>query len=111
MRTIPITIMVRSDGIDVTPTFANVKNGNDDVKLRWIAIGGTFPGTDCFSWKPGVSGAPAVTCSAGNVLESAAYKNDDANQRVWGYTVTIAVDGKNVTIDPEVNNEPPGTKL
>jgi len=111
MRTIPIMVMVRPDGIDVNPTYANVPNdANQDVKLRWTVIGATLPTSNCFSWKNNPVGVPTVSCpsSAGqNVIESAAYRNDFNPGRVWQYSITIVVDGSNVTIDPEVNNEPP----
>jgi hypothetical protein len=111
MRTIPIIVMVRPDGIDVNPTYVNVPNDSkQDVRLRWTAVGATFRTTDCFEWKNNPPGAPAVPCtgsSGTNVLESAAYRNDDSSQRVWQYSITVEVDGTPVTIDPEVNNEPP----
>ena len=110
MKTIPILVMVRSDGIDVNPTYVNVKNDSEDVKLKWTVIGATFPTSGCFAWKNSPSGAPTVSCpsSAGqNVIESATYVNNAGSQRVWQYSVTIVVNGSNVTIDPEVNNEPP----
>ena len=107
MRTIPINIIVRSDGIDVTPTFANVSNSSQDVQLRWNIVGATLPTTGFFDWKNSPSGAPTVNRSSDQVLLSNSYKNDATTQRVWQYKVTIIVDSNNVTIDPEINNEPP----
>ncbi len=111
MPTIPITIIVRRDGIDVNPTYANVPNGSEQVTLQWTVAGGTFPTTNCFSWKNDPSGAPAVDCpqtSGERMLASAPYVNDSTSRRVWQYKVSILVDNQTVTIDPEVNNEPPG---
>jgi len=108
MATIPVTVMVRSDGIDVNPTYANVRNGSEDVQLRWIAIGGTFPEADFFWWKNSPVGAPAVSRVSASVMESATYKNDASEQRVWAYAVKIVKpDDTDATIDPEINNEPP----
>lgn len=109
MRTIPITVMIRPDGIDVNPTYANVPNGSDDVRLRWMVVGGSFPASDCFAWKDRPSGAPAVGCPSGqaNVIESAVYRNDASDRRVWAYRISVVVDGRTIRIDPEVNNEPP----
>ena len=110
MRTIPFNIVVRPGGIDVNPTFANVPNSDQDVQLRWNIVGATLPTSGCFSWKNNPSGAPTVDCPTSpdqNVLLSSSYKNDAGQQRIWQYKVTIIVDKKKVTIDPEINNEPP----
>lgn len=111
---VPITVIVRRDGIDVNPTFANVPhNSAQDVKLRWTVVGSTFPTSNCFAWKNSPTGAPTVSCptSTGqNVIESAAYTNNFDPGRVWQYKITIIDPGdssKTITIDPEVNNEPP----
>ena len=111
---IPITVIVRRDGIDVNPTRANVPNNpSQDIKLRWTVVGSTFPTSGCFGWKNSPTGAPTVSCpgSAGaTVIESAVYQNNFNPGRVWQYQITI-VDPDNpsqtITIDPEVNNEPP----
>jgi len=110
MATVPIIVMVRPDGIDVNPTYVNVKNGSDNVTLKWTVVGATFPTSGCFSWKGSPSGAPSVSCpgsSGQNSIESATYVNNASGQRVWQYSLTLVVNGNNVTIDPEVNNEPP----
>lgn len=116
MPTIPITVIIRRDGIDVNPTYANVPNNPDlDVKLRWTLANATFPATGgCFAWKGTYEGAPDVTCptTAGQtVIESATYRNNFATPgRVWQYKLTIVDPNdpeKTITIDPEVNNEPP----
>ncbi|HEV7239465.1 MAG TPA: hypothetical protein VGQ36_09510 [Thermoanaerobaculia bacterium] len=112
MRTIPIIVNIRSDGIDVNPTYVNVPNDNgQDVKLKWTVIGGSFPTSGCFAWKNSPVGAPTVACptsSGDNRIESAGYTNNFDPGRVWQYTITVIKDsGGTVTIDPEVNNEPP----
>ena len=110
MRTIPITVVVRSDGIDVNPTYANVpNNATEDVRLRWTAVGATFAADQCVLWKNDPPGAPKVPCTGPSttVLESETYRNDDPSRRVWQYSITLLVNGTEVTIDPEVNNEPP----
>jgi len=109
---IPITITVRSDGVDVHPTFANVQNRPTPVRLRWQAAGGaTFPTSGCFSWKPTSDGRPSVSSpnsTGATTLESDEYTNDAATQRIWSYSITILDAAQNlITIDPEVNNEPP----
>ena len=113
-RVIPITLIIRPDGIDVNPTYANVPyNPGQDVQLRWTIVGSTFPTSGCFAWKGSPAGAPAVSCpsSPDRTIESAVYQNNFGDHRVWAYSVTI-VDpddaSKTITIDPEVNNEPPG---
>ena len=113
MAIIPIIINVRPDGIDVNPTYANVQNKSGvNVTLRWLVIGGTFPTSGCFAWKNSPSGAPTVACptaSGENVIQSTTYVNDFDPGRVWQYAITIIKNsGGTVTIDPEINNEPPG---
>jgi len=113
MATIPIIINVRPDGIDVNPTFTNVPNNpNTNITLKWTLIGGTFPTSGCFAWKNSPSGAPSVACpssSGENNLSSASYVNNFDPGRVWQYSITIIKNsGGQVTIDPEINNEPPG---
>ena len=117
-KIIPITIIIRPDGIDVNPTYVNVpNNGAQDVKLRWTLVGTTFPTSGCFAWKGSPAGAPAVACPAAagdRTIESATYTNDFGERRVWAYKITI-VDpedaSRTITIDPEVNNEPPGNMI
>ncbi len=113
---VPITIICRPDGIDVNPTRVNVGNNTTQQRqLKWTVVGSTFPTSNCFSWKNSPTGAPTVSCptsSGQTVLTSDAYTNNFDPGRVWQYAITI-VDPNNssqtITIDPEINNEPPGT--
>jgi hypothetical protein len=80
------------------------------VNLEWTVIGATLPTSGCFSWKGSPVGAPAVSCPTSEgqtVIQSAGYVNDFPSRRLWQYSITILVNEKPVTIDPEVNNEPP----
>ena len=110
---VPITITVVNEGINVTPTFANVKNqASVERIIRWRVVGGSFPTSGCFAWKGNPEGAPtAPVCPSApgqTVIESGPYTNNfPAPGRVWQYKISVVVNGKTVTIDPEINNEPP----
>ena len=101
-----ITILVGPvpDGFDVNPTRTNVPAG--DTELNWRAGGGsTFPTSGFFSWKTG-SGQPTVTRESERHLK-ATYTNSVSTPTVWQYSISLVSASGTVTIDPEVNNEPP----
>lgn len=103
----PTTISVSSvpDGFNVNPTFTNIKGSS--VTLIWRAAGLTFAASDPLVWKnTGGAFRPAITRSTdGRTLTSDPYTN--TGQGIWPYSLTVVDGTETITIDPEVNNEPP----
>jgi hypothetical protein len=90
-----------------------VADGVTDYQLIWEAAGagvtfGDDPPNEEFTWKSPGQGEPAVTMSLdGRSLVSNVYPSGTAGVS-WPYGLTIFRDGIPVTIDPVIENIPPG---
>lgn len=97
------TVMVNPDPV---PAYQG-RAGGDSVQITWQPSGGTFQ-SNSFSWKSGSNPNWTPSFTNGNLV-SPVY--NPATQPNLYYNITIYSNGTPHTLDPEIENVPPGTDV
>ena len=98
-------IVVKATPRDITvePTRLGFPSGSGPKTLRWLAVG-TGTVIDLVEFKD--AGAPIQDLHQVNGGWEGTWLT--ADQGIWGYTLTITVDGNQMPpLDPEIQNGPP----
>ena len=94
---------------NLVPLSLKVPTG-ETVALQWKALGGaTFP-ANAVTFKTPDPDQPTVTNVAGaKLIVSSTYTNAFDHNVIWPYTIQVQNGTTIVSIDPEVDNRPPGS--
>jgi hypothetical protein len=100
--------------LTLAPFKRAVPKGTGETVIWHCGHGIRFPESDYFAWKPGAIDPPAVpTRSADGKRLTLTYDNGPDTPPQWSYTIAVQDEDNPtliVTIDPDIDNQPPGER-
>jgi hypothetical protein len=112
-HTVNINMQVNDSALQLTlsPFKRGVAKGDAQTVVWRCGHGVQFPATNYFAWKPSAIGTPGLpTRSTDGKTLSITYDNTPSTPN-WAYTVAVQDTARTeliVTIDPDIDNDPPG---